>query len=79
MARMVGEGGTRHVGKGSEMGRVAWEGRPHYSTTVVRVRGRRGQRWQGAVAEFELLKLVLKQVETRSLETWSVHAQTTSI
>ena len=48
--------GTRRVGKGSEMGGVAWEGRPHRSTTVVRVRGysgRRGQQWQGAVAELK--------------------------
>ena len=44
------------MGKGNEMGGEAGEGRPHRSTTVVRVRGRggwRGQQWQGAVAELK--------------------------
>ena len=48
--------GMRRVGKGNKMGRVAWEGRPHCSTTVVRLcggSGRRGQRWQGAAAELK--------------------------
>ena len=31
--------GMRRAGKGNEMGGVAWEGRPHRSTTMVRVRG----------------------------------------
>ena len=71
--------GTRRMGKGNEMGGVAWEGRPHRSTTVVRVRGRsgrRGQQRQGAAAEFELVKLASKHAR---LEAWSVHAQTMSI
>ena len=67
--------GMRCMGKGNEMGRVAWEGRPHCSTTVVRVHGCsgwRGQQWQGAAAEFKLVKLTLKTCSVRDM----VHAHT---